>query len=167
MSAMTKKNKRQKKHAANAHALSAGAAVWALDPHSRNDLICHLHALDAAQNSGDVGEQEYARQAISEIFALKAAVGKAPDLEDWERDVSSPAAEAAAAARDRDAEKFFLNYDRLKRAGKLHTIRAVAKAAGLSPTTVQAIEKQRVKPQLKTRQALAKAFHVKVDELDR
>jgi DNA-binding XRE family transcriptional regulator len=47
----------------------------------------------------------------------------------------------------------------------LTTIRAVAEVAGLSPTTVQAIEKQRVKPQFKTVQALAKAFGVGVEAL--
>jgi DNA-binding XRE family transcriptional regulator len=72
--------------------------------------------------------------------------------------------EAAKELRD-ETNRFFKLYQQHKARCNLTTIRAVAQAAGLSPTTVQAIEKQRVKPQFKTIQALAKAFGVTPEEL--
>ncbi len=85
----------------------------------------------------------------------------AGDLEDWQRELTAaPGGKAAAAELAAETEQFFRTYQRLKAQTGLTTIRAVAEAAGISPTTIQAIEKQRVKPQFKTIQALAKAFGV-------
>jgi DNA-binding XRE family transcriptional regulator len=64
-----------------------------------------------------------------------------------------------------ETQRFFEAYQRCKIKSKLTTIRQIAKAAKLSATTVQAIEKQRVKPQFKTIKALAAAFKVQVKEL--
>jgi transcriptional regulator with XRE-family HTH domain len=55
----------------------------------------------------------------------------------------------------------------MKSRSGLNTIRQVADAAGLSPTTVHAIERQGVKPQFRTLQALAKAFKVDVADLSK
>jgi transcriptional regulator with XRE-family HTH domain len=92
----------------------------------------------------------------------------APDLDAWEEESKSSAAGRRAAKElAQEAERFFAAYRRLKSRSGLTTIRQVADAAGLSPTTVQAIEKQRVKPQFRTLQALAKAFKVDAAEFAR
>jgi transcriptional regulator with XRE-family HTH domain len=90
------------------------------------------------------------------------------DLDSWEAYLASTAAGKKAARRlARETSRFFAAYQKCKDASGLNTIRAVARAAGLNPTIVQAIEKQRVKPQYKIIKALAKAFGVSPEALNR
>ena len=103
----------------------------------------------------------------TEVFAVDGN-DEGPDLEDWENESKSSAAGRQAAKElAEEADRFFSVYQQMKSRSGLTTIRQVADAAGLSPTTVQAIEKQRVKPQFRTLKALAKAFKVEVAELSK
>ncbi|HZK80047.1 MAG TPA: helix-turn-helix transcriptional regulator [Humisphaera sp.] len=156
----------RKQHEDKRHdALCAAAAIVQIDPHAREDLITYLKAFNAAQQAGDEDEQEYLVKAIQEIFEI-GAPEDGPDLQAWEAEIASSARgrEAARELHD-ETDRFFKAYQRHKARCNISTIRAVAEAAGLSPTTVQAIEKQKVKPQFKTIQALSKAFGVQPDEL--
>jgi DNA-binding XRE family transcriptional regulator len=142
-------------------AVTTAATLVQMDPHAREDLITYLRGLNEAQQDGNQQEQEYLLTAILEVFD----VAPAPDgatLDTWADEVRrSPAGAAAARELDEETERFFLAYQRCKARSGLTTIRAVASASGLSPTTVQAIEKQRVKPQFRTIKALAAAFGVR------
>jgi DNA-binding XRE family transcriptional regulator len=145
--------------------ISAVAAIVRIDPDAREDLATYLKALNQAQQAGDEDEQEYLVNAIQEIFEIDSAEG-IHDLETWEAEVTSSVKGRQAAKEFRDeTNRFFKVYKQHKARCNLTTVRAVAEAAGLSPTTVQAIEKQRVKPQFKTIQALAKAFDIETEEL--
>jgi DNA-binding XRE family transcriptional regulator len=157
------KEQEDKRHAA----LSAAIAIVQMDPHARRDLITYIKALNEAQAAGDGQEQEYLLYAILEVFQLPGNE-EGPDLEGWEKESKSSASGRQAAKElAQEAEQFFSVYQRMKSRSGLTTIRQVADAAGLSPTTVQAIEKQRVKPQFRTMQALAKAFKIDVAKLSR
>ena len=141
-------------------AVAAAAAIVNMDPGVREDLISYLKALNDACAAGSEDEQEYVLNAILELLGVESEE-PAGDLEDWQRDLAeAPGGQEAAAELAAGTEQFFRTYQRLKAQTGLTTIRAVAEAAGISPTTVQAIEKQRVKPQFKTIRALAKAFGV-------
>jgi DNA-binding XRE family transcriptional regulator len=137
-----------------------------MDPNAREDLATYLNAFNKSQQAGDEEEQEYLVNAIQEIFEIDSAEDS-PDLEAWEAQVTASLTGRAAAKELRDeTNRFFKVYQQHKARCNLATIRAVAEAAGLSPTTVQAIEKQRVKPQFKTIRALADAFGIKSEELN-
>ena len=148
-------------------AWSAALAIVQMDPHAREDLITYIKALNESQKAGNEQEQEYVMNALLEVFRIDG-VEDGPDLRTWEHEsTSSPAAKQAAKELSDEAERFFEVHQQMKSRTGLNTIRQVANAAGLSPTTVQAIEKQRVKPQFRTLQALAKAFKMPVTELSR
>lgn len=155
-----------KQHEDKRHgALSAVLAIVQMDPHAREDLITYIKALNESQVAGDEQEQDYVLRAILEVFEIEG-VEDSPDLAAWEEaSKSSAAGRKAAKELDEETDRFFDVYQRMKSRSGLTTIRQVAEAAGLSPTTVQAIEKQRVKPQFRTLQALAKAFKVEAAEL--
>lgn len=146
-------------------ALNATAALLQIDPHARKDLITYLKAFDKARIAGDEDEQEYLVEAIEEIFEV-GGTEDGPDVDEWEAQVASTREGRNAADELRDeTDRFLKAYKYHKARCNLSTIRAVAEAAGLSPTTVQAIEKQSVKPQFKTIQALARAFGLKANDL--
>lgn len=141
-------------------AFAASLAIAEMDPNAREDLISYLRAFNAAQAAGDKQEQEYLIKAVLEVFQVDGGDGGS-DIDDWDAEVrSTPRGRRAAKELNRETERFFNVYRRLKAQRGLTTIRKVAQAAGISPTTVQAIEKQKVKPQFKTIQALARAFRV-------
>jgi DNA-binding XRE family transcriptional regulator len=158
---------RQKQNEDKHHdAFSAVAAIVQMDPHAREDLICYLKAFNESQVAGDEQEQEYLVKAIQEIFEVNRAEDS-PEINAWENEIKSSAKgrEAAEDLRN-ETDRFFNFYQECKARSGLTTIRAVAEAAGLSPTTVQAVEKQKVKPQFRTIQALAKAFGVEPGKLN-
>jgi DNA-binding XRE family transcriptional regulator len=164
----TAKIKELKQHEDKRHgALSAVVAIVQMDPHAREDLITYIKALNESQMTGDDQEQEYVLKAILEVFEVDG-VEDGPDLEAWEEE-SKLSATGRRAAKELavETDRFFDIYQRMKSRSGLTTIRQVADAAGLSPTTVQAIEKQRVKPQFRTLQALAKAFKIDVTDLNK
>jgi DNA-binding XRE family transcriptional regulator len=156
----------RKQHEDKRHnALSAAAAIVAMDPKARRDLICYIEALNAAQAAGDRDEQDYVANAILEVVQPSTA-HDGRDLASWEADVmTSDEGRKAKKRLDKETSRFFTAYQKAKAASGLTTIRAIAKAALLSPTTIQAIEKQQVKPQYKTIKALAKAFNIAPEAL--
>ena len=155
-----------KQHEDKRHsALSAAAAIAQMDPHAREDLITYLKAFNDAQAAGDEQDQNYLLKAIIEVFEIDSTEN-GPDLGAWEAQIkSSPKGQDADKRLQTETDIFFKAYLREKARSGLTTIRSIAEAANLSPTTVQAIEKQRVKPQFKTIQALAKAFHIEPESL--
>ena len=165
MSVMTKLTELKQHEDKRYAALSAAVAIVQMDPHAREDLITYIKALNESQVAGDEQEREYLLKAILEVFEIDGTED-GPALHGWEEESRSSAkGRHAAKELSEAAERFFDVYQRLKSQSGLTTIRQVADAAGLSPTTVQAIEKQRVKPQFKTLQSLAKAFKVNVAKL--
>lgn len=66
---------------------------------------------------------------------------------------------------EEDRRRFHRRYFELKARAGLSTIQEVARKAGISPTTVQAIESHAVRPQFRTVRKLADAFGVPVTEL--
>jgi transcriptional regulator with XRE-family HTH domain len=66
---------------------------------------------------------------------------------------------------DADRASFLHRYTRAKAASGLKTQRQVASAAGLSPTTVHAIEAGLIRPQFRTVEKLAAAFATPVTDL--
>lgn len=153
-------SERQRHEAKRYEALNAAAAIVQMDPHAREDLISYLKAFNEAQAAKNEQELEYLTKAILEVFGNEVEEN-AVDLDDWETAIRAfPAGHQAAKELQTETDRFFETYNRLKARSRFRTIRELAKAAKISPTTVQAIEKQRVKPQFKTIQALAKAFDV-------
>jgi DNA-binding XRE family transcriptional regulator len=147
------------------NAMAAALTIAQMDPHSRQDLICYLQALNQAKQVGDAEEEAYLLGAIVEVFSCQTSA-TGPDLDAWEAEsMLVPEGRAAKARLDAETGAFFEKYQQLKARTGLSTVRAIAEAAGLSPTTVHAIEQQRVKPQFRTLAALAKAFGVEVNEL--
>jgi DNA-binding XRE family transcriptional regulator len=155
-----------KQHEDKRHdAFSAANAIVQMDPNAREDLISYLKALNEAQQAGDEQEQEYLMKAILEVFEINGSED-GPDIDVWEDEIKSSVKGREAAEELRsETDRFFKVYQECKTRSGLTTIRAVAEAAGLSPTTVQAIEKQKVKPQFRTIQALEKAFGVEPGKL--
>jgi len=155
------KQREDKRH----DALNVAAAIVQMDPDVREDLISYLRAFNEATAAKDEQEQEYLMKAILEIFDTDGGEDS-PALEDWEAEVCSSAkGQEAAKQLLGETDRFFAAYQHLKAESGLTTIRKLAQAAGISPTTVQAIEKQKVKPQFKTIQSLAKAFGVSPEKL--
>lgn len=76
-----------------------------------------------------------------------------------------PGARAAIRRVEKAEQSFFDRYFAAKARSPHKTQRAVAKAAGVSPVTIQAIESRRIKPQFKTVEKIARAFGVPVAEL--
>jgi DNA-binding XRE family transcriptional regulator len=167
MSIIAKIAERKQKEDKHHGALSATLAIFQMDPNAREDLITYMAALNEAQKAGDEDEQEYLGNAILEVIEFNGDEDDS-DLDAWEKSTTDTA-EGRKAKEELQVEtdNFFNAYQHYKANCGLTTIRAVADAAGLSPTTVQAIEKQRVKPQFKTITALAKAFGVRPEELNR
>lgn len=66
---------------------------------------------------------------------------------------------------EEDRRRFHRRYFELKARAGLSTIHEVARKAGISPTTVQAIESHAVRPQFRTVRKIAEAFGVPVTEL--
>ncbi|HTV47130.1 MAG TPA: helix-turn-helix transcriptional regulator [Phycisphaerae bacterium] len=142
-------------------ALNTITAIAQMDPHAREDLIIYLEAFNKAQAAGDEDEQNYLVKAIIELFDIGGDDGESSDLDKWEQEIKSSSKGRGAYKKLQDeTNRFFKVYQRQKARCGLMTIRSVAEAAHLSPTTIQAIEKQRVKPQFKTIQALSKAFGI-------
>lgn len=104
-------------------------------------------------------------EAVAELigYAVEVLSGPATADDFVDEIVYSDPEELAVIERvDREREAFFDRYFELKAASGLETQADVAKKAGLSPTTVQAIESRSVRPQFKTLKKLADAFGVEV-----
>ncbi len=156
---------KQERLAERSVALDAAITIAEMDPHSREDLICYLQALSESKAVGDDAERNYLIEAIAEVF-VASEDHDTPDLDGWAAEAHESVEGRGAAKRlDDETSAFLKRYRELKNAAGFKTIRDVAEAAGLSPTTVQAVESLQVKPQERTIQALARAFGVNVTDL--
>jgi len=157
--------KAQKQAEGKSIALNAAMAIAEMDPHSREDLLCYVTALNEAQQAGDDDEMHYLVKAITEVFMIDED-SIAIDMDAWEAEAEkSPEGRKARQIIQDENHTFIAHYQQLKSQAGFRTIHEVAEASGLSPTTVQAFEAQRVKPQARTIQALANAFKISVAEL--
>lgn len=144
------------------NALSTALALVQMDPYAKEDLAIYLADAQRAAAANDAEALDYILNAIVEIFT-PADMSKALTHEQFEAKIRRMpgGAEAFAAVKSAKAE-FRKRYLAAKAASGYRTIRELAKAAGLSPTTVQAIEKGSLTPQWRTLQSLCKAFNKKL-----
>lgn len=146
-------------------ALNAAIAIAQMDPHSWSDLKKYREQLEQAKAGDDAEAVEYLVSAIAEVFE-RTDPAQSVSVEQWEASLAaSPGGQEARAAAHAVGESFFKRYTDLKARAGFKTQRDVAEAAGLSVTTVQAIEARKTRPQAKTIQALARAFGVDASEL--
>lgn len=128
-------------------------------------LSVYLDSLAAARSEADEESTAFFMEAISDIFD-PPPVGDDIDLtEIIQRAAATPEGRAIIDGFEADDRRFFERYLDLKSKSGLNTYRKIAKAAGISVSTVQAIEDQRIKPQFRTIEKLAKAFNVPVSAL--
>lgn len=76
-----------------------------------------------------------------------------------------PGTDLASSRAEAERDRFFRRYAQAKAASGLKTQRQVAAAAGLSPTTVHAIEAGMIRPQFRTVEKLAAALGIPVTDL--
>lgn len=151
-----KKQSRQVEH--RRESLCATLAIFSMDPNARADLAEYMSSLSDAEAAEDEEAQRYISVAMEELFAHECD-HRDGGLSAWKADAATTSAGRDADERLADeTARFFDAYERAKGESGLHTVREIAIAAGLSPTTVQAVQSQRVKPQTKTIEKLARAF---------
>lgn len=118
---------------------------------------------EALKLADDTGNEELRRMIACTLDSalrpqLPAAMARIDD--------PLPGDDASADAEvDRARRRFHQRYIALKARAGLSTIQEVAQRAGISPTTVHAIETQAVRPQFRTVRKLAAAFGAPVTEL--
>lgn len=136
-----------------------------MDPHTLQDLIEYVGCLNEARQQCDQDRVRYIRLAIQELFEIDCNNGD-QTIDEWEEELvaDSTSEKSVASARIFDNE-FINNYHSLKEKAGLKTQREVAIKCGLSINTVSAIESERVRPQWRTIERLAKGFGVKITEL--
>ncbi len=120
----------------------------------------------AALAAHDDETAEFTLDSIAGILFPPPAEERA-SLERMPEAALTPAhAPASAPERHESRQPTFIeNYLRCKAASGLETYRQIAAKAGVSVTTVQAIEQLRVKPHFRTIRRLARAFGVEVEDL--
>lgn len=148
-------------------------AIVRLKPHDYGDLIVHMQELQKLRANGrsvDTNLEEYFLTAIRECFEptdldeLRNAI----TLDEFENNLvnTSKGYDEARRRLDYQGTLFLRRYCELKAKAGLVTHEEVARAAGISIGTVQAIESGRVnRPHFKTLKALADAFSVGIASL--
>lgn len=114
----------------------------------------------------DPDERKNILQTLEEVAANAAIELPKKTLEDFESDlIKHDRNYAQAEEKDRvETQEFLKKYFSLKAKSGLSTQQDVAKKTGLTRSYVTVIESGEHKPQQKTLQKLAKAFHVDVSE---
>lgn len=140
---------------ANAH--WTAIQIAAMDPHTRQDLTTYL--LDLNNPNIDQNDRNYIIDAIQELFVF-GHCSPDGDLDKWAAFAQGDDGATAHASIKNESIRFFGRYQEAKQRKGLSTQKEVADACGLSPTTVNAFETQRVKPQTRTLQKLAEGLDV-------
>jgi transcriptional regulator with XRE-family HTH domain len=163
-------------------ATSAAIAIVQMDPHIRNDLALFLQSLNETQSdltrAREAGDQDQADELEEDMGDIVSAIVElfehneidqfrnAPTLDSFEADLRVTHAGELEHANERAAlNRLVRRYHEAKARSGLETIAQVAEAAGLSPTTVQAVESGRVRPHYRTVKKLAEAFGVELSDL--
>lgn len=147
------------------NALWTALYIAKMDPHSRSDLACYMKALNEAVSENDTERVEYIIDSIAEVF-FAPDVETDGDLDDWIKDSKKKVeGNKAHAARKSENERFLARYQELKAAAGFSTQQEVADACELSVNTVNAFETQKVKPQTRTLQKLAKGLGADLKDL--
>jgi transcriptional regulator with XRE-family HTH domain len=140
------------------------AAILSLDDRQMEHLSVWLSDYRRLRTENDKSTMEYLSCTLLEIFT--PASGESIDIEEWlEKNFDPQVLKEARDAVQREREEFFDKYQGLKVKSGLNTYKKLADAAGISVTTIQQIEKRRIKPQFRTIEKLAKAFGVDPIEL--
>ncbi|MFN0010291.1 MAG: helix-turn-helix domain-containing protein [Phycisphaerales bacterium] len=140
---------------------AAAIAIADLDPHALNDLRVYVDDLRKAREQNSAEAMRYVLDAIAELFG-RADMTKAMATDEvLAKVVGSAAGATAVQLQNAHRLAFRAKYFELKSLSGLATIKAVADATGLSPTTVQAIEDEAntAVPQFRTLQRLAAGFN--------
>jgi DNA-binding XRE family transcriptional regulator len=140
---------------ANAH--WTAIKIAAMDPHTREDLATYLADLNNPEL--DQEDRRYIIEAIQELFTF-GHCSPDGDLDEWMAFAEGDEGRHAHTTVKNDALRFFARYQEAKQRKGLSTQKEVAEICGLSPTTVNAFETQRVKPQMRTVQKLADGLGV-------
>lgn len=137
----------------------------ALEPSDAHSLSVFVASLAKALSEKNERSAKYFADAIIHVLAPLPA-GEDVDLTELAEDAADSDQGRREVGELAETErKFFDRYQSLKCESGLNTYRKVAAAAGISVSTVQAIEDQRIKPQFRTIEKLARAFGVPVTEL--
>ena len=140
---------------------AAAIAIAELDPHALGELRMYLDALRRARDAESVSATEYLIDAITELFT-RVDMTRAKSIDTVLATLAKePGGAEAMAAHDQQRSSFRTRYFQLKALAKMTTQRAVARASGLSLTTVQAIEDDANTsvPQFRTLERLARGFN--------
>lgn len=148
-------------------------AIVRLNPHDYGDLIVHMQALQNSRANGrsvDTNVEEYLLTAIRECFERTDIdeIRNATTLDEFEKNLvnTTKGYDEARRRLDYQGTLFLRRYCELKAKAGLVTHEEVARAAGISTGTVQAIEGGRInRPHFKTLKALADAFKVGIATL--
>jgi len=163
-------------------AMSAAMAIIQMDPHFRDDLIVYLREfnktkaqLTRAESENDSEEMGWLNEelmhitkAIVELFESDDldAIRNASTLDGFEAKIRAmPGGERQYERTQGWLSAFQQRYRDAKTKSGLETIAQVAEKAGLSKTTVHAIESGRGRPHFKTIKKLAIAFGVTANSL--
>lgn len=147
------------RYLAHASAMWTAMQIAGMDPHARDDLGAYLRDLN--NPALDEEDRRYIVEAIRELFVF----GHCPpdgSLDEWLAFAREDSGEDAHRTIANETLRFLSRYQEAKQRRGLTTQREVADACGLSPTTVCAIETQKVKPQTRTLQKLAEGLGVSI-----
>lgn len=139
--------------------------IAALADDETRGLEVFFASLARARAAGDAAGVEYFADAVAQVLVPPPPVPDADLSERAERLIESEPGRSVAASIADEERTFFERYQEHKSRSGLNTYRKLAAAAEISVSTVQAIEDQRIKPQFRTIEKLAKAFGVPVSVL--
>ena len=146
-------------------AAAAPLALAQMDPHSLSDLAVYMECLAKAKTDKDKKQIESIVTAIREVFQVPDTT-EGPEVgELLESMKQTPSGNVAVEAVDAENAAFIERYTAAKNKAGINTQREVADRCGLSKTTVNAIETERVAPQCRTMEKLARGLGVSVEWL--
>ena len=139
--------------------------IGELDDHAWSALAEYRAGLREAAAENDEESAAFLLKAIEEAI-FPGARGDYIDYETFRRSVEAdPELRRLDEAHRADRAEFFRRYQEAKARSGLTTYREIAAKAGVSVTTVQAVESRVGKPHFRTIKKLADAFGVDVTEL--
>lgn len=139
----------------------AAIAVASIDERAWSSLTLYRESYREAKLAGDQESMSYLLDAIEETLGRVSRRRPVRVVEDMDDEAMRGINEAA----DRHRAEFFRRYRRARDASPYRTLKEIAERAGISETTLHAIEAERVKPQMGTIKKLATCFGVEMHEL--
>lgn len=141
-------------------ALNAPIALMQMEPDAIEDLGVYLKSLSEAVQAKDHDKIAYLLDAINDVFSVPDTT-EGPDVDGMLQQMrKTPEGAVAVEQVEAENEGFMTRYVQAKTGAGLQTQREVAERCGVSKTTVNAIETERVAPQFRTVERLAKGLGV-------